>query len=146
MIYANKSRHEESDYKIGDKKSRICDYALRRRAEARNFIPHYIDPFKISKAESAILNCTLKLPSAFRIHPKIHAQRLKITYGNDPELFPGRISPNPSLIDVRDEQYAVEVILNHFVVAFSFIVVCNYPAMTTLNLLLIIHDLCWMIT
>ena len=32
---------------------------------------------------------------------------------NDPELFPGRIPLNPPPIDVDDEQYAVEAILDH---------------------------------
>jgi hypothetical protein len=36
-----------------------------------------------------------------------------MAHENDPELFPGRIPPNPTPIDAEDEQYAVEAILDH---------------------------------
>ena len=116
MTYANKSRREEPDYKIGDKAYlEIKDLRLRIKKKGRSakFYPHYVDPFEISKTESAISNYTLKLPPEFRIHPKVHARRPKLVHDNDPELFPGRIPPNPSSIDAEDEQYAVEVILDH---------------------------------
>lgn len=69
-----------------------------------------VNLFVISKTESITSNYTLKLPSKFHIHSKVHARRLKFTHDNDSELFPRRISWISLLIDV--EQYAVEVILD----------------------------------
>jgi len=72
-----------------------------------------VGPFEISKTEPATSNYTLRLPPEFRIHPKVHARRLKLEHENDPELFPGRIHPNPPPINAEDGQYTVEAILDH---------------------------------
>lgn len=86
---------------------------IKKKGRSAKFYPRYVGPFEISKIELATSNYTLKLPPESRIHPKVHARRLKLAHDNDPELFPGRITPNPPPIDVEDEQYAVEAILAH---------------------------------
>jgi len=86
---------------------------IKKKGRSAKFYPRYVGPFEISKTEPATSNYTLKLPPEFRIHPKVHARRLKLAHDNDPELFPGRITPNPPPIDAEDEQYAVEAILDH---------------------------------
>jgi RNase H-like domain found in reverse transcriptase/Reverse transcriptase (RNA-dependent DNA polymerase)/Integrase zinc binding domain/Chromo (CHRromatin Organisation MOdifier) domain/Retroviral aspartyl protease/Zinc knuckle len=114
--YANKSRREEPAYKVGDKaylETKDLRLRIKKKGRSAKFYPRYIGPFEISKAEPATSNYTLKLPPDFRIHPKVHARRLRPAHDNDPELFPGRIPPNPPPIDAEDEQYAVEAILDH---------------------------------
>ena len=80
-----------------------------KKGRSAKFYLRYVGPFEISNTEPATSNYTLKLPPEFRIHPKVHARRLKLAH----KLFPGRISPNPPPIDAEDEQYAVEAILDH---------------------------------
>ena len=77
-------------------------------------------------------------------------------YKNDRIMLKDQHDSNHSLIKSREYIASISTYDNQnridraiytssvmtFFVAFSFIVVCNYPAMTTLNLLLIIHDLC----
>lgn len=107
--HANKSRREEPEYKVGDKvylETKDLRLRIKQKGRSAKFYPRYVGPFELSKAEPATSNYTLKLPSGFRIHPKVHPRRLKLAYDNDPELFPGRIAPNPPPIDVEDEQYA----------------------------------------
>jgi len=114
--YANKSRREEPDYKVGDKvylETKNLRLRIKKKGRSAKFYPRYVGPFEISKTEPATSNYTLKLPPEYRIHPKVHARRLKLAHDNDPKLFPGRIPPNPPPIDVEDEQYAVEAILDH---------------------------------
>src|SRR5438876_6537736 len=86
---------------------------IKKKGRSAKFYPRYVGPFEISKTETATSNYTLKLPPEYRIHPKVHARRLKLAHDNDPKLFPGRIPPNPPPIDAEDEQYAVEAILDH---------------------------------
>jgi len=86
---------------------------IKKKGRSAKFYPRYVGPFAISKAEPATSNYTLELPPEFHIHPKVHARRLKRAHDNDPELFPGRIPPNPPPVDADDEQYTVEAILDH---------------------------------
>jgi len=114
--YANKSRREEPDYKVGDKvylETKNLRLRIKKKGRSAKFYPRYVGPFEISKTETATSNYTLKLPPEYRIHPKVHARRLKLAHDNDPKLFPGRIPPNPPPIDAEDGQYAVEAILDH---------------------------------
>ena len=114
--YANKPRRQEPDYKIGDKvylESKNVRLCIKKRGRSAKFYPRYIGPFEISKAEPKTSNYTLILPPEFHIHPKVHARRLKIAHDSDPNLFSGRIPPNPPPIDAEDKQYAVEAILDH---------------------------------
>jgi len=114
--YANQKRRAELDYKVGDKaylETKNLRLRIKKKGRSAKFYPRYVGPFEISKAEPATSNYTLKLPPEFRIHPKVHTRRLKLAHDNDPELFPGRIPLNPPPIDVDDEQYAVEAILDH---------------------------------
>ena len=93
--------------------SRNLRLRIKKRGRSAKFYPRYVGPFEISKAEPETSNYTLILPPEFRIHPKVHARRLKIAHDSDPNLFPGRLPPNPPPIDADDEQYAVEAILDH---------------------------------
>jgi len=114
--YANRKRREEPDYKVGDKvylETKDLRLRIKQKGRSAKFYPRYIGPFEILKATPATSNYTLKLPPELRIHPKVHARRLKLAHDNDPELFPGRIPPRPPPLDVEDNQYAVEAILDH---------------------------------
>src|SRR5438046_3845798 len=114
--YANRSRRAEPEYKVGDKvylETKDLRLRIKQKGRSAKFYPRYVGPFEISKAEPATSNYTLKLPPEFRIHPKVHARRLKLGYDNDPELFPGQIPLNPPPIDVDDNRYAVEAVLDH---------------------------------
>ena len=114
--YANQKRRAEPDYKVGDKvylETKNLRLRIKKKGRSAKFYPRYVGPFAIAKTEPATSNYTLELPPEYHIHPKVHARRLKLAYDNDPELFPGRIPPNPPPIDADDEQYAVEAILDH---------------------------------
>jgi hypothetical protein len=114
--YANKGRRPEPGYKVGDKvylETKNLRLRIKKKGRSAKFYPRYVGPFAISKAEPATSNYTLELPPEFHIHPKVHARRLKRAHDNDPELFPGRIPPNPPPVDADDEQYTVEAILDH---------------------------------
>jgi hypothetical protein len=114
--YANQKRQAEPDYKVGDKVYlNIKNLRLRIKKKGRNakVYPRYVGPLEISKTEVATSNYTLKLPPEYRIHPKVHARRLKLAHDNDPKFFPGRIPPNLPPLDADDEQYVVEAILDH---------------------------------
>jgi len=86
---------------------------IKQKGRSAKLYARYVRPFEISKAEPATSNYTLKLPPEFRIHPKVHARRLKLGYDNDPELFPSRNPSKPPPIDVDDNRYAVEAVLDH---------------------------------
>lgn len=114
--YANRSRRKEPEYKVGDKvylETKNLRLRIKQKGRSMKFYPCYIGPFELSKAEPVTSNYTLKLPPEFQIHPKIHVRRLRLAHSNDPELFPGRIPPNPPPIEAEDEQYMVEAILDH---------------------------------
>ena len=114
--YANCSRRAEPEYKVGDKvylETKDLRLGIKQKGRSAKFYPRYVGPFEISKAEPATSNYTLKLPPEFRIHPKVHARRLKLGYDNDPELFPSRNPSKPPPIDVDDNRYAVEAVLDH---------------------------------
>jgi hypothetical protein len=114
--YANRKRRAEPDYKSRDKvylESKDLRLRVKQKGRSAKFYPRYVGPFEILKTEPATSNYTLKLPQEFRIHPKVHARRLKLAHESDPELFPGRIHPNPPPIDAEDERYSVESILDH---------------------------------
>src|SRR5437667_10638030 len=109
-------RRQEPDYKAGDKVYlETKDLRLRSKQKGRSakFYPRYVGPFELSRVEPETSNYTLILPPEFRIHPKVHARRLKLAHENDPELFPGRIPSKPPPIDFEDNQYIVEAILDH---------------------------------
>jgi hypothetical protein len=86
---------------------------VKKKGRSAKFYRRYVGPFEIVKSEPTTSNYTLKLPPEFRIHPKVHARQLKLAHENDPELFPGRIHPNPPPIDAENERYSVESILDH---------------------------------
>src|SRR5947207_3390144 len=78
--YANKKRRPELEYKEGDKAYlETKDLGLRVKQKGRcvKFYSCYVGPFEISKAEPKTSNYILKLPDEYRIHPKVHARRLK---------------------------------------------------------------------
>jgi hypothetical protein len=104
--YADQKRQAEPDYKVGDKvylETKNLRLRIKKKGRSAKFYLRYVGPFEISKTEPATSNYTLELPPEFRIHPKVHARRLKLAHNNDAELLPGRISPNPSPIDAEDE-------------------------------------------
>ena len=114
--YANKTRRQEPAYKVGDKvylETKDLRLRIKLKGRSAKFYPRYVGPFELEKAEPATSNYKLKLPPEFRIHPKVHARRLKRAHENDPELFPGRVPSNPPAIDADGEQYIVEAILDH---------------------------------
>ena len=87
--YANQKRRAEPDYKIGDKvylETKNLRLRIKKKGRSAKFYPRYVGPFEISKTEPATSNYTLKLPPEFRIHPKVHARRLKLAHDNDPEV------------------------------------------------------------
>ena len=116
MTYANKKRHPEPEYKEGDKaylETKDLRLWVKQKGRCAKFYSRYVGPFEISKAEPKTSNYTLKLPDEYRIHPKVHARRLKQAHENDPVLFPGRVPPEPPPIDAEDNQYIVEAILDY---------------------------------
>src|SRR5271170_2431682 len=57
--YANKTRRQEPDYKIGDKvylESKNVRLRIKKRGRSAKFYPRYIGPFEISKAEPKTSN------------------------------------------------------------------------------------------
>ncbi|GAA5920393.1 hypothetical protein JCM5296_005587 [Sporobolomyces johnsonii] len=59
------------------------------------FIPKYIGPFKIIAADPAKSSYTLDLPPHLRIHPRLHASRLRPHIPNDDSRFPSRAFQQP---------------------------------------------------
>ena len=115
-VYANRERRQEPDYKVGDKvylETKDLRLRIKQKGRSAKFYPRYVGPFELSRVEPETSNYTLILPPEFRIHPKVHARRLKLAHENDPELFPGRIPSKPPPIDFEDNQYIVEAILDH---------------------------------
>jgi len=114
--YANRERRQEPEYKVGDKvylETKDLRLRIKQKGRSAKFYPRYVGPFELSHVQPETSNYTLILPPEFRIHPKVHARRLKLAHENDPELFPGRIPPRPPPIDFEDNQFAVEAILDH---------------------------------
>jgi Chromo (CHRromatin Organisation MOdifier) domain len=85
---------------------------IKQKGRSAKFYPRYVRPFEISRSEPTTSNYALKLPPEFQIHPKVHTRRLKLAHNSDPELIPGRTPLQPPPIDVEDNQYMVEAILN----------------------------------
>lgn len=115
-MYANKKRRPEPDYKVGEKvylETKDLRLRIKQKGRSAKFYYRYVGPFEISDAQPDTSNYTLKLPDDYRIHPKVHARRLKRAHENDPILFPGRVPPEPPPIDAEDNQYIVDTILDH---------------------------------
>ena len=115
-MYANKRRRPEPDYSVGDKvylETKNLRLRIKQSGRSAKFYPRYIGPFEIIQSQPETSNYTLKLPPEYQIHPKVHARRLKQAHDNDPELFPGRVPPEPPPVDAEDNRYAVEAILDH---------------------------------
>jgi hypothetical protein len=117
--YANKKRRPEPDFKEGEKaylETKDLRLRIKQKGRSAKFYSRYVGPFEITKSEPKTSNYTLKLPDEYKIHPKVHARRLKRAHDNDPVLFPGRVPPEPPPIDTEDNQYIIEAILDHRVV------------------------------
>ena len=68
------------------------------------------------KAKPKTSNYTLKLLDEYQIHPKVYAHHLKCAHDNDPTLFPGWVPPELPPIDAEDNQYIIDVNLNHHLI------------------------------
>jgi hypothetical protein len=114
--YANKKRRPDPNYKVGEKaylETKDLRLRIKQKGRSAKFYSRYVGPFMISKSEPKTSNYTLDLPDHFQIHRKVHARRLKRAHENDDDLFPGRVHPEPPPIDIEDNQYLVEAILDH---------------------------------
>ena len=117
--YANKKRSPEPDYKVGEKvylETKDLCLHIKQKGRSAKFYSRYVGPFEIIKSQPKTSNYTLKLPDQFQIHPKVHARRLKRAHENNPTLFPSRVPPQPPPIDVEDNQYLVEAVLDHRII------------------------------
>jgi len=118
-MHVNKKRNPEPDYNVGEKvylETKDLRLRIKQKGRSAKFYSRYVGPFEISNSQPKTSNYTLNLPDEFRIHPKVHARRLKRAHDNDPTLFPGRVSPRPPPIDAEDNRYLVEAILDHRIV------------------------------
>jgi hypothetical protein len=114
--YANRSRRKEPEYKVGDNvylNTENLRLRIKQKGRVAKFYPRFVGPFKITKAKPATSSYTLDLPSEYKIHPTIHAKRLKLAIDNDPQRFPNRTPSNPPPVDDTEDEYEIESIRDH---------------------------------
>ncbi|GAA5918254.1 hypothetical protein JCM5296_000269 [Sporobolomyces johnsonii] len=79
---------------------------------ASKFVPRFVGPFTIVAADSAKSVYTLDFPPHLRLHPRIHASKLRPHYPNDDDRFPARSLPHPPPVlvatDAADTEWEVE--------------------------------------
>ena len=114
--HANKHRREGPAYKVGDQvylNTRNLRLLIKQKGRSAKFYPRYVGPFPIIEAKPETSTYTLRLPPEYKIHPTIHAKLLKLAFENDPLVFPDRHVTPPPPIDIEDNQWAVEALMDH---------------------------------
>ncbi|RXW14484.1 hypothetical protein EST38_g11370 [Candolleomyces aberdarensis] len=118
-FYANKKRGEEVIYSVGD---RVLLSSRNRRKELKagdpnrvtKFLPRWIGPYTVVKANPNSSTYTLDLPGDSNIFPVFHGSLLKRYHENDDTLVPTRahLRPPPLKFDDGSEEYFIEKILD----------------------------------
>ena len=94
-------------------------YRIKKNGRSAKLYPHFLEPFKIIKAELSTSNYKLELLPKVdftSIHSNFHSNLLRPYIPNDPEQFPKREPPRPGPVipdDPEGAQYTVERFLDH---------------------------------
>jgi hypothetical protein len=66
------------------------------------FIPRFVGPFLITALNPLTSNYTITFPPHFKVHPRVHASKLRPHFPNDATHFPARHFSSPDLPDLAD--------------------------------------------
>ncbi|GAA5897884.1 hypothetical protein JCM5296_004960 [Sporobolomyces johnsonii] len=101
---ANKSRRPDSPLFTVGSKAYVSTSGLRFPAGvASKFVPKFIGPFPITAADPSKSSYTLAFPPHLKIHPRLHASRLRPHFPNDDDHFPSRALAQPApVVDASD--------------------------------------------
>ena len=111
----HRRKDDESIFAIGGK-AYVSTSGLRfPDSISGKFIPRYIGPFPIIDADHSKSTYVLTFPPHLRLHPRIHASKLRPHFDNDDSRFPSRSlsQPGPALSasDAAQEEWYVEKIV-----------------------------------
>ena len=113
----NKSQYSDSIYKVEDMimlDSKNIHRRIKKNSHSAKFYSHFLDSFKIIKAELRISNYKLELllkVDFTSIHSNFHVNLLRSYTSNDSEQFPRREFPRSNPIipdDSEGAQYMIE--------------------------------------
>ncbi|GAA5904686.1 hypothetical protein JCM5296_003626 [Sporobolomyces johnsonii] len=101
---ANKSRRPDSPLFTVGSKAYVSTSGLRFPAGvASKFVPKFIGPFPITAADPSKSSYTLAFPPHLKIHPHLHASRLRPHFPNDDDRFPSRaLAHGAPVVDASD--------------------------------------------
>ncbi|KAJ2936382.1 hypothetical protein H1R20_g713, partial [Candolleomyces eurysporus] len=118
-FHANKSRGEEFVYSVGDK---VLPSTRNRRKElkagdpsrATKFLPQWIGPFEVTRANPSASTYTLNMPSHPRLFPVFHTSQLKKYHSNDDKEIPVRAHLRPPPLQFEDgtEEFFIDRIVD----------------------------------
>ncbi|GAA5969842.1 hypothetical protein JCM11641_008057 [Rhodosporidiobolus odoratus] len=113
---SNKScRQDHASFAVGEKVY-VSTSGMRFPAGIpHKFVPRYVGPFPITAADASKSSYTIAFPPHLRLHPRIHASKLRPHFANDDTRFPSRaLSEPPPVIpatDGADAEWEVEKVV-----------------------------------
>lgn len=118
---ANKHRVSDAGVFVVGGQAYIATSGMRLpKGIASKFVPRFIGPYTITKADAATSTYTFDLPPHLRIHPTFHASKLRPHHPNDDARFPSRaLAAPPPVIpasDAAEAEYEIEKVVEEKVV------------------------------
>ncbi|GAA5980889.1 hypothetical protein JCM11641_004756 [Rhodosporidiobolus odoratus] len=112
----NKSRREDSSAFAVGAKVYVSTSGMRFSAGlSHKSIPKFVGPFPITAADPSKSSYTIDFPPHLRLHPRIHASKLRPHFPNDSLRFPSRAltEPPPAIpaTDGADAEWEVEKVV-----------------------------------
>ncbi|GAA5907412.1 hypothetical protein JCM5296_002191 [Sporobolomyces johnsonii] len=84
-------------------------------ALSSKFIPRFVGPYPILAADPSKSVYTVAFPPHLRVHPRIHASKLRPHFANDDQRFPSRsLATPPPVVPASaadEEEYLVEKLI-----------------------------------
>jgi hypothetical protein len=84
-------------------------------ALARKFVPKFIGPYPITATFPSSSNYDIDFPPHLRIHPRIHASKLRPHFPNDDSRFPSRAFDKPPPVAEASDNNTAEYVIEKVV-------------------------------
>lgn len=102
-VQANKHRREDSpEFAVGNKVYVSTKSLSFPPGMSRKFIPRYVGPYLITGAVPETSSYDIQFPPHFKVHPRVHASKLRPHFPNDEERFPARHFSSPPEVNLAD--------------------------------------------
>ena len=117
--FANTSRANTPEYKIGDKVmlstlNRRREYKSKHQRRCAKFMPRFDGPYVIVDVHLDASTVTLDMPMSPNLFPTFHTSNIKPWLANDDIRFPSRTLEEPGPINVNgQDEFLVDSIIDH---------------------------------